>query len=483
MPLDYFPAFLKLEGRAVLVVGGGPVAVRKANSLLAAGAAVTVVASKACAEIVALAEAGRLTLKQRSFRRQDAGRCWLVVNATGDPHTGAVVAGAAEAARVFCNSVDDIDGCSYIVPAVVDRSPLVVAISSGGAAPVLARRVRAALEALLSTNIGRIAACAGSWRARVGEAIVGFRERRYFWERLFDGRLEDALAAGGSRAMDRLIADELARAAGDTPAAGKAWLVGAGPGDPGLLTLKALQVMQAADVILHDRLVSPAILALARRDAELIAVGKKPGSSANSQESINRLMVERVAAGDRVCRLKGGDPFVFGRGGEEVDALAAAGLPCTIVPGITAALGCAAAAGIPLTHREATQAVTLVTGHGSDPDDDRDWGMLAGGRQTLVVYMGVSRAGELMQNLTTNGRAADTPVAIVERGTLPGQRIVRGTLGQLELLVSAHRITSPALLIIGAVARRGVAMTPGVPSMTGESAITGAACAITGASL
>lgn len=470
--MDYFPAFLKLEGRSVLVVGGGAVAARKTKALLAADAKVTVVARRAGPDIKALANAGRLDLRRRPFATGDVQNQWLVVNATGDRQSGEQVVQAAEAARVFCNSVDDLANCSYLVPAVVDRSPLMVAISSGGAAPVLARRIRARLEVLLPMHVGRVAALAGEWREKVGEVIAGFRERRYFWERIFDGRLDDAMSRGGTRAADRLISEELEHAAQDGRSPGFAWLVGAGPGDPELLTLKALHAMQTADVILHDRLVAPEVLAFARRDAELVAVGKSPGSCVNSQASINRLLVERVAAGERVCRLKGGDPFVFGRGGEEASALDAAGLPFVVVPGITAALGCAAAAGIPLTHRDAAQAVTLLTGHGKDSADTLDWSAMAGASQTLAIYMGVSRAHELMQKLTRNGRAADTPVAIIERGTTPRQRVIRGTLGQLHLLISAHRVASPALLIVGEVARQGAAALPGAATPSAnESAI------------
>ena len=255
------------------------------------------------------------------------------------------------------------------------------------------------------------------------------------------------------RGADQLIADTLRGDSGTQ--AGRAWLVGAGPGDPGLLTLKALQAMQTADVILHDRLVSNEVLDLARRDAELVSVGKTPGCAANSQDEINGLLVSLVATGKRVCRLKGGDPFVFGRGGEEAQALQSAGLEYEVVPGITAAVGCAAAAGIPLTHRDAAQSLTLLTGHGKDAVDNIDWASLAPGRQTLAIYMGVSRFNELMHNLTRHGRPAETPIAIIEKGTTPEQRVLRGTLGQLPLLARAHRIKAPAMLLIGEVTRLG----------------------------
>jgi uroporphyrin-III C-methyltransferase/precorrin-2 dehydrogenase/sirohydrochlorin ferrochelatase len=402
-----------------------------------------------------LAASAAIRLHQRRFRPDDVCGQWLVVNASGDPAVAAEVARAADDARVFCNSVDDLDRCSYIVPALVKRSPLLVAISTGGAAPVLARRLRAHIEALLPADLGRIAALAGRWRDRVARAFEDGSARRRFWERLFDGRLEAAWANGGEVNAALLLAADLARGTDAEDVRGIAWLVGAGPGDPELLTLKALQAMQVADVILHDRLVSKEILELARRDAECISVGKSPGCKDNSQSSINALLVGLVASGKRVCRLKGGDPFVFGRGGEEAEALAEAGLPYIVIPGITAALGCAAAAGIPLTHRDAAQSLTLLTGHGRDAVDTIDWAALARGRQTLAIYMGVRRFPDLMRQLIRHGRPADTPVAVIERGTMPGQRVLRGTLGQLPMLAAAHRVEAPALLIVGEVARRG----------------------------
>lgn len=461
--MDYFPAFLNLRDRSVLVVGGGDVALRKARALLQAGARVTVIAPRIARGFGAHAGDDRLQLQARPFRAEDLAGHWLVVNASGDERVSTEVARAAEAARVFCNSVDDVDRCTFIVPAVVNRSPVMVALSSGGKAPVLSRRLRARLEALLPGHLGPLAELAGRWRARARAKLDGLASRRRFWERVFDGRLEAAWDSGGEAAAERLLAAQLRaeaaragdEAGGGRAAGGMAWLVGAGPGDPGLLTLKALQALQQADVILHDRLVPDAILALGRRDAQRISVGKSPGCRMNSQASINERLVRLVADGKRVCRLKGGDPFVFGRGGEEAAALAGAGLPYAVVPGITAALGCAAAAGIPLTHRDAAQSLTLVTGHGKEAIDTLDWASLARGRQTLAVYMGVSRYPYIMRQLTRHGRPADTPVAVVEAGTLPEQRILRGTLGQLPLLAEAHRVRAPAMLFVGEVARQG----------------------------
>ena len=454
--MDYFPAFLKLDGKPCLLVGGGDVAMRKARLLLAAGATLTIVSPEIVPALdKMLADARSLSHVRRRFRKTDVEGKWLVVSATGDPAVEREVAAAAERQRVFCNAVDDPQNCSYLTPAIVDRSPIVIAVSTGGSAPVLARKIRAQIEALLPAGLGDVANLAGRWRGRVIATLADLRDRLRFWETFFDGRIATEVLADRGDVAERLAAALLGISAGDQDGRGEAWLVGAGPGDPGLLTLRAMQIMQSADVILYDRLVSSEVLGLARRDARLISVGKSPGCSVNSQDEINELLVRLVADGNRVCRLKGGDPFIFGRGGEEAEALQAAGLPCHVVPGITAAAGCAAYAGIPLTHRDAAQSVVMLTAHGKNSVDNLDWPSLARDRQTLAVYMAVRRFPDLMQQLIKHGRAADTPVAIIERGTTPQQRVVRGTLGQLTLLAEAHRIQAPAMLIIGEVARLG----------------------------
>ena len=450
--MDFFPAFLDLNGRPCLVVGAGDVALRKVRLLLSAGAEITVVAPALSDAFAASAERHRLVHERRRFVPDDVAGNWLVVCATGDADVNQAVFEAAAKAAVFCNTVDDTQRCSFITPAIVDRSPVMVAISSGGAAPVLARQLRARIEAMLPRDFGRLASLARSWRARVTGRIDSLLGRRRFWESVFDGPVAD-LAIGArfdqaEQEMARLLVEA------DTPRTreGEAWLVGAGPGDPELLTLRALQVMQTADVILHDRLVSDEVLALARRDADLVAVGKKPGGPANRQEDINEMLVSLVRSGRRVCRLKGGDPFVFARGGEELAALKAAGLKCEVVPGITAAAGCAADAGMPLTQRDMSQSVVFVAAHGRDSVDRLDWPSLARDRQTLAFYMAVARFPDVMNKLIEHGRLPDTPVAIVERGTLPGARIVTGRLGQLALLARAQRIEAPAILFVGEVA-------------------------------
>ncbi len=450
--MRHFPAFLELRGRDCLVVGGGEVATRKAHLLCEAGASTTIVSPAIGKRLRGMVAAGRVRWVARRFFDHDVADKWLVVTATGVRKVDDRVAAACERARVFCNSVDDLPNCSFITPAIVDRSPLTIAISSGGAAPVLARQLRARIEAMLPATLGRVAALAGRWRGRVRDEIGNLAERRMFWERFFEraGTFDDT-------DTERMITEMLHSR---EPATGFAWLVGAGPGDPGLLTLAALHSMQAADVIVHDRLVSGEVLALARRDAQLVPVGKAPGCRKNTQESINALLVRLVAQGKRVCRLKGGDPFIFGRGGEEAQALSAAGLDYRVVPGITAASGCAAAAGIPLTHRDAAQSVVFLTAHGKDSVDTLDWRSLARDRQTLAFYMGVRRFVAIADKLITHGRSGETPVAIVERGTTSAQRVYRGTLRDLPQLASAHRIAAPAMLIVGEVARYGSPRQP-----------------------
>jgi uroporphyrin-III C-methyltransferase/precorrin-2 dehydrogenase/sirohydrochlorin ferrochelatase len=452
-PVDYFPAFLDLRGRSCLVVGGGSVALRKVRLLNAAGAHITIVAPEINDALIETAANNGHQIVAREFRPSDVLQRWLVVSATGDPEVERSVHQFATDAGIFCNGVDDIANCSYITPAIVDRGPVVVAISSGGSAPVLARKLRAQIELLLPKGLENLALLARDWRSRVRSRLHDLLSRRRFWESVFDGSAGSYAIAGNIPAAEAQMTELLDNSTAEQ--AGEAWLVGAGPGDPGLIKIRALQIMQTADVILHDRLVSKAVLELARRDADLISVGKTPGCKANSQEEINALLVELVRSGKRVCRLKGGDPFIFGRGGEEVEALANAGFACQVVPGITAAAGCAAQAGIPLTHRGLSQSVAFVTAHGQDSVDALDWKALARDKQTLAFYMAVQRFPDLMNNLIAHGRSADTPVAIIEKGTTPDQRVIRGTLGQLTLLAEAHRVEPPAMLVVGEVAALG----------------------------
>ncbi|WP_429077776.1 siroheme synthase CysG [Aeromonas veronii] len=445
--MDYLPIFCRLDNKPVLLVGGGEVAERKARLLLDAGTHLTVVAPELDPELAELAANGSIEWLAGEFVPEQLAGKWLVVAATDRREVNALVYQSANRARIFANVVDDPKRSSFIMPSIIDRSPLMVAISSGGKAPVLARLLREKLEALLPEHLGAVAAFAGSLRERVKARFTSMGERRRFWERLLGAdRLGQALARGDSASAhqlaDNLFADE-------SQSAGEVVLVGAGPGDPGLLTLHALRQMQQADVVVYDRLVSDEVMALVRRDAKRIFVGKQAGNHCVPQEGINQLLLEEAQKGQRVVRLKGGDPFIFGRGGEELETLVGSSIGFQVVPGITAASGCAAYAGIPLTHRDHAQSVRFVTAHGKGGARDLDWPLLAKDRQTLVFYMGLSSCATIREQLLAHGKAGNTPVALIERGTQPCQRVIRGTLDELPAL--AVGVESPALIMVGSV--------------------------------
>ncbi|NJI11979.1 siroheme synthase CysG [Aeromonas veronii] len=445
--MDYLPIFCRLDNKPVLLVGGGDVAERKARLLLDAGAHLTVVAPELDPELAELAANGSIEWLAGEFAPQQLAGKWLVVAATDRREVNALVYQSANQARIFANVVDDPKRSSFIMPSIIDRSPLMVAISSSGKAPVLARLLREKLEALLPQHLGAVATFAGSLRDRVKARFATMGERRRFWERLLGAdRLGQALARGDSASANQL-ADSLF--ADERQTGGEVVLVGAGPGDPGLLTLHALRQMQQADVVVYDRLVSDEVMALVRRDAKRIFVGKQAGNHCVPQEGINQLLLEEAQKGQRVVRLKGGDPFIFGRGGEELETLVGTGIGFQVVPGITAASGCAAYAGIPLTHRDHAQSVRFVTAHGKGGARDLDWPLLAKDRQTLVFYMGLSSCATIREELLAHGKAGDTPVALIERGTQPCQRVIRGTLDELPAL--AVGVESPALIMVGSV--------------------------------
>ncbi|EMN4469126.1 uroporphyrinogen-III C-methyltransferase [Aeromonas hydrophila] len=445
--MDYLPIFCRLDNKPVLLVGGGEVAERKARLLLDAGAQLTVVAPELDPELAELAANGSIEWLAGEFAPAQLTGKWLVVAATDRREVNALVYQSANQARIFANVVDDPKRSSFIMPSIIDRSPLMVAISSGGKAPVLARLLREKLEALLPQHLGAVAAFAGSLRERVKARFASMGERRRFWERLLGAdRLGQALARGDSASANQL-ADSLF--ADESQTGGEVVLVGAGPGDPGLLTLHALRQMQQADVVVYDRLVSDEVMALVRRDAKRIFVGKQAGNHCVPQEGINQLLLDEAKKGQRVVRLKGGDPFIFGRGGEELETLVGSGIGFQVVPGITAASGCAAYAGIPLTHRDHAQSVRFVTAHGKGGAQDLDWPLLAKDKQTLVFYMGLSSCATIREQLLTHGKVGDTPVALIERGTQPSQRVIRGTLDQLPEL--AVGVESPALIMVGSV--------------------------------
>ncbi|MEL5393500.1 siroheme synthase CysG [Serratia nevei] len=448
--MDYLPIFADLKQRPVLVVGGGDVAARKVDLLQRAGAEIRIVAQSLSPELEQQRQQGQLLWLGKTFDPQQLDEVFLAIAATDDNALNAAVFAEADKRRVLANVVDDQPRCSFIFPSIIDRSPLVVAVSSSGQAPVLARLLREKLEALLPASLGQMAQVAGRWRGQAKQRLASIGERRRFWEKAFGGRFATLVANGQTAQAERQLEQDLQSfAAGDEGVQGEIALVGAGPGDVGLLTLRGLQVMQQADVVLYDHLVSGEILDLVRRDAERICVGKRAGAHSVIQEETNRLLVELAQQGKRVVRLKGGDPFIFGRGGEELQVAAAAGIPFQVVPGVTAAAGATAYAGIPLTHRDHAQSVTFITGHCRPDGDGLDWADLARARQTLAIYMGTMKAADISQRLIAHGRAADTPVAVISRGTRADQQVQIGTLEQLEHL--AQRAPLPALLVIGEV--------------------------------
>nr|WP_233092628.1 siroheme synthase CysG [Serratia ureilytica] len=448
--VDYLPIFADLKQRPVLIVGGGDVAARKVSLLQRAGAEIRIVAQSLSPELEQQRQQGRVLWLGKTFDPQQLDDVFLAIAATDDNALNAAVFAEADKRRVLANVVDDQPRCSFIFPSIIDRSPLVVAVSSSGQAPVLARLLREKLEALLPASLGLMAQVAGRWRGQVKQRLASIGERRRFWENTFGGRFATLVANGQTAQAERQLEQDLHRfATGDEGAQGEIALVGAGPGDVGLLTLRGLQVMQQADVVLYDHLVSGEILDLVRRDAERICVGKRAGAHSVIQEETNRLLVELAQQGKRVVRLKGGDPFIFGRGGEELQVAAAAGIPFQVVPGVTAAAGATAYAGIPLTHRDHAQSVTFITGHCRPDGDGLDWADLARARQTLAIYMGTMKAADISQRLIAHGRDASTPVAVISRGTRADQQVQIGTLEQLEYL--AQRAPLPALLVIGEV--------------------------------
>ncbi|NDL61202.1 siroheme synthase CysG [Acerihabitans arboris] len=444
--MDYLPLFADLRQRPVLVVGGGEVAARKILLLQRAGAEVRVVARRLSPELELQARSGRIQWLGEIFSPAMLDGVFLVIAATNDPVLNAEVYAAADRRQILANVVDDQPKCSFIFPSIVDRSPIMIAISSGGKAPVLARILREKLESLLPAFLGPMADMAGAFRERVKQHVSSMGGRRRFWERALNGRFASLVAQGQlESAQDELERELIAPA----EQGGEVALVGAGPGDAGLLTLRALQLMQQADVVLYDFLVSDEVLELVRRDAERICVGKRAGDFCMPQEEINRRLIDHALQGKRVVRLKGGDPFIFGRGGEELQAVAAAGIAFQVVPGVTAAAGATAYAGIPLTHRDHAQSVTFITGHARRGGGSLDWPALAAGRQTLAIYMGIMKAADISRQLILHGRAPDTPVAVISRGTRADQQVFTGTLEQLDTL--AQQASTPALLVIGEV--------------------------------
>jgi uroporphyrin-III C-methyltransferase/precorrin-2 dehydrogenase/sirohydrochlorin ferrochelatase len=455
--MEYFPLFLRMKGERAVVVGGGEVAARKVDLLLRAGAQVAVVAPELVEELQALVRTQHIEHVTGEFQPEHLDDARIAIAATDKHSVNAWVAHQAESRRIPVNVVDDRELSRFIVPAIVDRSPVVVAVGSSGDAPVLTRRLREKLEAFLPERLGALANLAGALRAKVKATIEQPARRRRFWENFFDGALAADVLAGRIEATSdeaqARVEDAIARSAVPTHALGEVALVGAGPGDPGLMTLRGVRALQNADVVLYDRLVSEEILDLARRDAHRIYVGKAAGKAHVPQEGINDLLVKLAQEGKRVCRLKGGDPFIFGRGGEELEALAAAGIRFEVVPGITAAAGCAAYSGIPLTHRNHAQALTFVTGHCKGETAKVDWELLSRPDQTVVFYMGLGHLENIVVNLRAHGVPATRSAAVIEEGTRASQRVIVAELHELAEKVKAEQVQSPALLIVGEVTR------------------------------
>jgi len=444
--MDYLPIFTKLENRPCLVVGGGESACRKVHLLLKAGADVTVCALEFHPTLLKQAANNEVKTVKQAFSEQLLDNKWLVIAATNRQAQDQLIAQAAHDRQLLINVVDQPDLSSFIMPSIVDRSPIIVAISSAGKAPVLARLIKERLETLLPMHLGRLASISDEFRHRVKSVIKITSLRRRYWEKLFgNGMLANLLQKGQTDKAIALMEKSLTQ----DVAQGDVALVGAGPGDPSLLTLKALQLMQQADVVLYDRLVSAEILDLVRRDADLISVGKAAGNHEVEQSRTNQMLVEFAQQGKKVVRLKGGDSFIFGRGGEELEELVEAGVAFQVVPGITAASGCSAYAGIPLTHRDFAQSVTFVTGHRKANGEQLNWQALASPNQTLVVYMGLLQSEEIRAQLLTYGRDPETPVALINKGTTSDQHVVIGKLAELEQLGGG--LQGPTLMIIGEV--------------------------------
>ncbi len=448
--MKFFPIFLNIKDRPCLVVGGGDIAARKVTLLCKAGGRVTVVAPELCDRLSAQRDSGEIEHRQRSFEPDDIFGSQMVIAATDDVELNRRVSDLAKQHNIPVNVVDQPALCSFTMPSIVDRSPVVIAVSTGGASPVLARLLRARLETLIPAAYGRLASLVEGFRQQVKQRFATTDERRRFWEGVLEGPIAEMLLAGQEPAARRAL-EQAVDEGRTSEITGEVYLVGAGPGDPDLLTFRALRLMQQADIILYDRLVSPEILELTRRDADRVYVGKERSKHAVPQAEINELLVELAQQGKRVLRLKGGDPFIFGRGGEEIDRLTDAGIPFQVVPGITAAAGCASYAGIPLTHRDYSQSCVFVTGHMKDGTANLNWQALTQPQQTVVIYMSLAGLDIICRELIAHGLPAATPAALIEQGTTQQQRVLIGDLGTLPEIVNSADVRAPTLVIIGKV--------------------------------
>lgn len=449
--MDYLPLFVDLKDRKCLVVGGGEIAARKAGLLLKANATVSIVAPEISTSTRALIDADKVTWFNAMFSNDLLSEQFIVIAATDNEAVNREVYHQAKAKNILVNVADCPELCDFILPSILDRSPVMVAIASGGKSPILARQLRARLETLIPPSYGRLATLVGRYRDTVKNKLPTLAMRRRFWETILQGKVAEYVLAGRDEQGEQTLNHLLEHADSEALKQGEVYLVGAGPGDPELLTFKALRLMQQADVVFYDRLVSKEVLALVRREAEHIYVGKQRAWHAVRQEEINDLLLEHAKQGKRVLRLKGGDPFIFGRGGEEIATLAAQKIPFQVVPGITAASGCSSYAGIPLTHRDYSQSCTFVTGQLKEGELDLNWSALVQPRQTVVVYMGLAGLPTLSQQMLKHGMPADTPAALVQQGTTEHQKVWISTIADLPNIAEREQPVAPTLVIIGHV--------------------------------
>ena len=454
--MERLPIFLNIRDKRCVVVGGGPVAARKAELLQRCGAELEIIAEHACDDIQSICDAGKAQLHLESFQEKHIDKACLIIAATDSEETNRLVSELARIQNIPVNVVDHPDLCTFILPAIVDRSPVLVAISSGGSSPVLSRKLKELTETSLPDRISDLANLLASYRSQVKTEIESFDSRLRFWEGILDSEVPELVYSGNSSKANELIKTKLEHSRSDSvgkPLTGEVYLVGAGPGDPDLLTLRALRLMHKADIVLYDRLVSEEIMKKCRPDAEKIYVGKARADHAVEQETINQMLVRLAKDGNRVLRLKGGDPFIFGRGGEELESLAEAGISFQIVPGITAASGCAAYAGIPLTHRDHSQSVRFLTGHTKDGEVPLDWDTLVIEQQTLVFYMGLVGLPVICRELISHGKNESTPIAVIQQGTTRNQKVVTSTLKEIVTEVDSAQLKAPTMIIIGDVVK------------------------------
>lgn len=448
--MNYLPVFLDIRDKSCLVVGGGKIAARKLKQLLTAGANVKLVSPEICNEIASQLENSSIDYHQRTFAPADIDSQILTFAATNNEAINIKIAEASATAGIPCNVVDIAENGSFIMPSIIDRSPVIAAVSTGGSSPILARQIKAKLESVIPAGYGRLAEIAGRYRDRVKQAFDKQTDRQAFWHKMLEGGFAERVFSGHVNEAEAVLEKEIQQFNAKHQM-GEVYLVGAGPGDPDLLTFRALRLMQQADVVVYDRLVAKPILEMTAKEAERIYVGKERDNHAMRQEEINKCLAKLAKQGKRVLRLKGGDPFIFGRGGEEIDTLAEEGVPFQVVPGVTAAAGCASYSGIPLTHRDYAQSVTFVTGNLKDGSVNLNWQQLAQPRQTVVFYMGLQGMEIIFSELIKHGVSPDMPAALIQQGTTHQQKVITGTLQSLPAIVKRAKPKPPTLIIVGEV--------------------------------